>query len=151
MTADIKRIINLIESYDTGVILGSKSRNAIYHRQWNRKIMPALLKDFTETAKHNDDPLPFVVVTRRRLNVYVYAHYHVWDNSGIPVLKYFDRHDRGYNGSVSVKITIPAETAILVDDGRFYGHDAEVGFYCGYLCHIEDTLRQDDLLPDEDN
>ena len=149
MTADIRRQINLNEG--DGVIVGSRSRNAIYHRQWARKILPELLADFTSTAKNYNELPPFVVVTRRTLTARVAAHFHVWDNEGIPVLKYFDRHDSGYNGSVLVDITIPPETAILISDDEFYGHDLQHGFYRGDMSYIQDQLEEDGLLPEEDD
>ena len=130
---EIRKLINLLENDDSSysVRLGPKDQVKKHHSQWEVGGCEELAKDIGGEV---------IVLQQPILNIVsAYVHHHAFEN-GVPILKYFDRHDRGWNGSKLEKIDIPAGAKLVYDKeyGNFYGHDAVHGYFCADGRYLED-------------
>jgi len=130
---EIRKLINLLENDDEphGIRLGPASQVNAHHNAWDNGACESLANDIGGEV---------IVLQQPILNIaYAYVHHHAFEN-GVPILKYFDRHDRGWNGSKLEKIDIPAGAKLVYDEssGNFYGHDAVHGYFCGDATYLED-------------
>jgi hypothetical protein len=133
---EIRKLINLLENDNThGIRLGPSKQGQKHHTQWESTGCESLAKDIDGE----------IIELTQPINVYAYVHHHAFDD-GVPILKYFDRHARGYLGSKMENFTIPAGSKIVFDktSWNFFGHDIDHGFFCVDARYLEDlNLIQD--------
>ena len=121
IASNMRKYINLIESSDNGVIIGPVKHKD--YQLWNNVGAKELSENVPNSIVIETD-LDF-------LNVDALVHNH--SDNGVPFLKYFDRHDSGYNGSITVTIDIPKNSIIVFHIDEYediiYGYKENVGFF----------------------
>ena len=98
------------------------------HTKWNDSGHKEFTKDI-ESSGHSVE----VHHLDKPMEVYGHAHHHSFGD-GVPVSKYFHRHDTGYKGSHSIETKLPKGSKVLHrrdengDPVCSYGHHPKHGF-----------------------